>query len=153
MARCSYNYTVACSAPEGKITDFNVWDRALTLQEAMDWTSCRQNPIYLIVTSLFNQLYSMVFCRKEMKGNLVNWDTAKFEVENMMESNIPMEKVCVPLRPGHVVMPTRMNFTSHLSLCHKFRGKMSVVKEEETQDALGEALKKHPQCGYMDGGV
>ncbi len=49
LARCSFNYTAACSAPEGKITDFNVWDKALSLQEAKDWTTCRWEKLYFAI--------------------------------------------------------------------------------------------------------
>ncbi len=41
LARCPFDYKMACSAPEGEVTDFNIWDRALTETEAVDWTSCR----------------------------------------------------------------------------------------------------------------
>ncbi len=41
LSRCSFDYKVACSAPDGQITDFNVWDRPLSEQEAQDWTTCR----------------------------------------------------------------------------------------------------------------
>ncbi len=41
LARCPYDFIMGCSPPEGEITDFNVWDRALTEQEAKDWTSCK----------------------------------------------------------------------------------------------------------------
>ncbi len=30
-----------CSGPEGEITDFNMWRRALTEKEMADWTSCK----------------------------------------------------------------------------------------------------------------
>ena len=29
------------SNPEAEYADFNIWDRALTRQEAEDWTACR----------------------------------------------------------------------------------------------------------------
>ncbi len=41
ILRCSYNYTKTCSAAEGQFTDFNFWDRAFSLEEAKDWTTCR----------------------------------------------------------------------------------------------------------------
>ncbi len=41
LSRCSFDYKVACSAPDGQITDFNVWNRPLTVREAQDWTTCR----------------------------------------------------------------------------------------------------------------
>jgi dissimilatory sulfite reductase (desulfoviridin) alpha/beta subunit len=42
LARCSFDYDKGCSSPEGQISDFNIWDRALSEKEATDWTSCRQ---------------------------------------------------------------------------------------------------------------
>ena len=41
VQRCEFNYTNTCSAPDGMFTDLNVWDRALTQEEAEAWTSCR----------------------------------------------------------------------------------------------------------------
>ncbi len=41
LARCSFDYKFTCSTPEGQISDYNVWSRALTLQEAEDWTTCK----------------------------------------------------------------------------------------------------------------
>lgn len=41
LARCSFDYKGTCSSPEGQISDFNVWDRALKLSELEDWTTCR----------------------------------------------------------------------------------------------------------------
>ena len=53
LGRCAFDYQPGCTTPGAQITDFNVWDRALTQQEATDWTSCKSN----------------------QKGNLVNWET------------------------------------------------------------------------------
>ncbi len=41
LGRCSHNYSNHCSLLGGQISDFNVWDRALSEEEAKDWTSCR----------------------------------------------------------------------------------------------------------------
>ena len=43
LARCSFNYSNSCSGPEGQISDFNIWDRALSQKEAEDWTTCRKD--------------------------------------------------------------------------------------------------------------
>jgi hypothetical protein len=39
LGMCSYEG--GCSGPEGQISDFNVWDRALSEKEMIDWTTCR----------------------------------------------------------------------------------------------------------------
>ncbi len=41
IARCAFDYKFTCSTPEGQISDFNIWKRALTQEEAEDWTTCR----------------------------------------------------------------------------------------------------------------
>ncbi len=65
-----------------------------------------------------------------------------------------MESVCVPIRPGHVLMPNMRNFSAHHSLCRKFHGVTSVVDSQNTQDDLIGELGKNPQCfqiGTYDG--
>ena len=48
------------------------------------------------------------------KGDIVNWDTAKFETVNMtIEDNITMETVCTMERPGHVILPEKRSFAEH----------------------------------------
>ncbi len=52
LGRCSFDYKVACSSPEGQIADFNVWDRPLTEEEAKDWTTCRFKSLSYFVAVL-----------------------------------------------------------------------------------------------------
>ena len=33
--------TKDCTAPGGMATDFNIWNRALGVQELIDWTTCK----------------------------------------------------------------------------------------------------------------
>ncbi len=39
---CNNNFTRDCTAPGGLVTEFNLWDRGLSLQEMKEWTTCRQ---------------------------------------------------------------------------------------------------------------
>ena len=41
LGRCSFDYKNSCSSPEGQITDFNIWDRPLTAEEAIEFTTCK----------------------------------------------------------------------------------------------------------------
>ena len=77
---------------------------------------------------------------------MVSWDDASFELVNMTEGSATMESVCVPIRPGHVLMPNLRNFSAHHSLCKKFHGITSVIHSQETQDALTGELMKYPAC-------
>lgn len=54
----------------------------------------------------------------------------------MDEFDLAMETICVPVRPGHVLMSNRRSFTSHAAVCHKFHGKASIVTDYETQSYM-----------------
>ena len=52
IGRCAFGYKGGCTTPGGLFTDFNVWDRAFSEEEAIEWTACRSNE----------------------KGNILNWE-------------------------------------------------------------------------------
>ena len=58
----------------------------------------------------------------------------------------PVEDVCQPARPGHVIMPNQRNFTAHVKTCQKFGGRVSVLKDMDTQVSLGETVTQHQPC-------
>ena len=82
-----------------------------------------------------------------MKGDIVNWDTALFDTVNMTSRIQSVESICIPPRPGHVVLPEIRNFTSHKAICQKLRGRASVIYDKNTQDWMGNQLKNYPICG------
>ncbi|CAM6054348.1 unnamed protein product [Sphagnum tenellum] len=100
------------TSPEGQMSDFNIWDRTLSLQELQDWTSCK----------------SMI------KGNLVNWETAEFDAFNMTTEMSTTEALCIPPRPGMIIFPEQRNITEHLAICHKMRGLVSIIRDNQAGD-------------------
>jgi len=76
----------------------------------------------------------------------VNWETAEFDILNMNVLNETMESVCVPVRPGNVVLPTQRIFKDQIAICRKFHGILSTVDDEEEQAELIEEVYKHPTC-------
>ena len=91
--------------------------------------------------------------RKTTKGDVMNWDKSNFELVNMTIEERTMESICVPPRPGHVLLPERRNFSSHQAICSKFRGLVSVVRDQETQDKMVDELYKYPACGDPNEGL
>ncbi len=81
----------------------------------------------------------------------MNWDTVGLELENMSEVDVSMESVCVPPRPGHVIMPMKRNFSAHMDVCSKFKGVASVIRDAETQKNMNEEMKLYPACGNSNG--
>ncbi len=41
LLRCNNDYMDDCTAPGGIATDFNIWDRAFSLEEQRQWTKCQ----------------------------------------------------------------------------------------------------------------
>ncbi len=78
LARCSFDFKNTCSTPDGQISDFNIWSRALSEQEAKDWTSCKNTE----------------------KGDVLNWDNVTLDVINMTSEKLPMDALCIPPRYG-----------------------------------------------------
>jgi hypothetical protein len=127
IARCNFDFKMTCSGPEGEISDFNIWDRALSLEELEDWTTCKAMT----------------------KGNLVNWETAEFDTINMTATQQTTESICVPVRPGNVIFPNRRNFSSVIDLCGKMKSKVSVIKTEEQQQEMIDKRNQQPTCGPL----
>jgi hypothetical protein len=40
LLRCLNDYELDCTTPGAKVTDFNIWDKTLTAEEMIKWTSC-----------------------------------------------------------------------------------------------------------------
>ncbi len=85
--------------------------------------------------------------RKTFKGDIVDWDKAIFELENMTAEEQNMDQLCIPIRPGHVAFPMKRNFTSHVAMCNKLKGVASVVRDNETMMQMEETMNKFPVCG------
>ena len=82
------------------------------------------------------------------KGDVINWDTAKWDLANMTSEQQDISHVCKPIRPGHVVLPEMRNFTTHVSMCRKLRGGATVVKDMETQLRLSKEINTYTACRH-----
>ena len=57
---------------KGQVTDFHAWDRALDLEEMIDWTNCALDRV---------------------QGSIVRWDPDLFNVENMTRAEATLDEV------------------------------------------------------------
>ncbi len=81
-----------------------------------------------------------------LKGDLVNWTTAKFDIVNMTSETHSISDICIPARPGHVILPEKRTFANHQDMCSKFKGIPSVVSDKETQNQMNKIIKPHAVC-------
>ena len=77
------------------------------------------------------------FSRSLAKGNLINWDTARWHIDEGMEwVEKSMDEVCLLPKPKDTIFPElRTNEDSHL-LCNKLKGEMTVTDSQAKQNAL-----------------
>ena len=78
------------------------------------------------------------------KGSLVDWDTAEFVLENMVEVDLEPAAMCTPLRPGHVIFPRPRNISAARDVCRKMRANMTVVHDRKTQTELNDIYRESP---------
>ena len=106
------------------MSDFNVWSRALKVDEMKDFTTCD----------------------KMLKGDLVDWDNSAWNLVNMTSAERNKDDLCIPLRPGHVLFPEKRNITATISICNQMRGKVSVVSSRRMQTELNERVRNVESC-------
>ncbi len=82
-----------------------------------------------------------------MKGNIISWENAEFEKENVEEITMSLSNICVPVSPGHVVFPMRRDFQSHVGLCSKMRGITTTVQDQAMNDKLMDEVEQWTSCG------
>ena len=83
----------------------------------------------------------------------MNWEKVEFNVVNMDELDLSMDAICIPERPGHILMPNRRTFADQAAVCRRFHGKTTVVKDYETQTAVIKAGLEHVEsctCMYAN---
>ncbi len=85
---CPFQGSAVCSKHASSFTDFNLWDRALTMEEMVSWTGCHNMASH---------------------GNVIDWRTAQWQqINSSREDNVPYEDVCRSNRkPGLTFVPTR----------------------------------------------
>lgn len=81
-----------------------------------------------------------------LKGDLVNWDTAEFELVNMTLKEVDVSSICIPPRPGHVILPEKRSFHDHMDMCLKFRGVPSTITDAQTQTWMNNKIIQFEDC-------
>ncbi len=80
----------------------------------------------------------------------MSWETAVFDEVNMDSLEVTMDEICVPFKPGYVLMPNVRPFPDHVALCHKMHGETGIIRDEETQAmAIAEGLASVESCSRI----
>ena len=93
-----------------------------------------------------------------MKGNIVNWNNAKWNITNLLASSIPEYEryLCKSESMGPVLIPEKLNITGMLNLCQQLNGKVFLMKDIESLQkvmqlrivggVLDISQHTHPKC-------
>ena len=75
------------------------------------------------------------------KGNIVNWDNAKWNLTNSVLANTTFETVCNLPEPRNVAFPERRTYEKHRLLCKAINGKVSVITSDQFQSQFIKMFK------------
>ena len=115
------------SGHSGKITDINMWNRPLTKQEMIDWTTCKD---------------------PNLKGNLINWmKDPLWDIVNMTKIEIDESIICKGAAIGPILVPENKNAWNSRHLCRQLDGDTYLVKDEKSrQRALQHKYELGERC-------
>ena len=93
------------------------------------------------------------YSANQLKGNIVNWTNAKWEITNMNVEPLYPERMCKANSMGPVLIPEMLSAKGLKHLCNQVNGKVFLVKDDETRQIstmkrLGLLLLKSatPKC-------
>ena len=111
----------------GKITDVNIWNRALSLKSLKSWTNCEI----------------------EEKGNIVNWnEDAWVTWGGLKATETDMSEICQESEAiGLTLFPLLRNAQDSLDLCEVLGGEMAVAKSKNAVLRMIKLVKdEHSYC-------
>ena len=120
----------------GKMTDFNVWNFTLPLEQMKSWT----------------------LCTRTSKGNIVEWDKVSLLKEGLEEEILTMKEICEEPNPGMVLLPGLRTFQGSMDICKKLGGHLHYARSsediKEMVDFVGKYVDECPKqdlfIGYSD---
>ena len=72
--------------------------------------------------------------KTKFQGNIVNWETARWNVTNMEKNEVEDSKLCKAQQLGPVIFSERLSAFDLQNLCNKVNGGIFVIKSEEDKN-------------------
>ena len=91
--------------------------------------------------------------RRFLSGNVVNWNTATWHLQHLIQDTKSKDEVCLLPKKRHIVFPELRSYHDTKLLCQKVGGKITVVMDKEMQRQLITAFKKTLAEKYYDMGM
>ena len=128
----------------GSLTDINIWDSILSLEEIKQWKSFSPSVRGDIVTDwLLNVFY-------HMSGNVVDWNTATWNAENLQEIELELETIQEESYKSSsyqvFITERRKNFADSLKFCQDIGGVLAVAESNMNLTEMIETVERK-DCG------
>ena len=81
-----------------------------------------------------------------MKGNIVDWTNAEWDVTNMEKIDVDLSNMCTTSTVAPIIIPERLGAKDLIHLCHKFNGHMFVIESESTRQKAVEFRQSKEKC-------
>ena len=107
----------------GQLTDYNLWNISLSVEQMLEWTSCKS----------------------KIKGNIVNWETALWEETNLIQREGTYEEICVSQKIGYIDLKLMLKFQDASLLCSGLRGEIPLLENKIEEDKLVQTLGENRQ--------
>ena len=91
--------------------------------------------------------------RRFLSGNVVNWNTATWHLQHLIQDSKSKDEVCLLPKKRHIVFPELRPYHATKLLCQKVGGKITVVMDKEMQRQLIRTFKKTLAEKYYDMGM
>ena len=72
-----------------------------------------------------------------MEGNFIRWSNVKWDFVRMVSDEMSTNDFCRPPKPVNLMFPGKRDFPSVISMCKKFHGNVTVMKDKGLSDEIG----------------
>ena len=93
-------------------------------------------------------IYSNLF-RSTIKGSIINWSNAKWEVSGMRKFETTYSNICQPTNLGLVLVPGAWNIQEANKLCQNFGGDINVINSYANNAEVAKATKSSRFCSEL----
>ena len=69
-------------------------------------------------------------CNSKLKGNVVDWTTAEWEITSMAQIDISKEQICNSLALGPILFPEKQDALGFKNFCNKMNATLFLTKDE-----------------------
>ena len=113
----------------GKMTDVNIWNYSMSIDEMKSWTNCVDIKV----------------------GNVVNWETAQWRMEGVGEERIAMEEICQSVNELALFTSPRRDFETSVKFCSNLGGNLAVADNSRNGRAMMELImNREGECDKLD---